>query len=546
MRLLFRVFLALASILHAITFLPASRAQCPLDLPAPVPTQLTVSPQRIVGGSTQQYTLTLTYTIPECGVGWIFVESNIPDLSYPIYQDPFTPLTVFRTTIPLYWTTNVVSPGSYTETFTYTVPPVDHNTIMTLTAIVYASSDPVPLSAGVASLSASMTIVPFTTSISLDKGHLVGGSNETATATISFSVPFSPKYNPTPYFTTTPAGLLSTSGAPASLARGLTPTQRVAEATPVTVTAGVQFAGGSIASGKGNYSFNVTSSASSILYIDPIIPADTASETALGSSCNSSDPTCGGPIKLASGNTYIQQTDIRIPGLGGGLTLTRTWNSAWPSTQAALKSGRFGLNWRSTYEERVFSGSDGTTKYSREDGSFWSFGRGSNTSTLQVMAPANGGAILVPGSTYWTLTFKNGEQRLFDNASGSLTAIIDRNGNATALSYDGLNRLVTVTDPALRHLNFTYADASSPQVVSVSSDVGLVLSYSYDSQGRLTRVTKPDQTTVSFDYNGQSLITAVRDSDGNILESHTYDSMGRGVTSARAGSVDAVSITYPY
>ena len=30
-------------------------------------------------------------------------------------------------------------------------------------------------------------------------------------------------------------------------------------------------------------------------------------------------PDAGAPISLASGNTYIQQTDVRIPGLGGGL-----------------------------------------------------------------------------------------------------------------------------------------------------------------------------------------------------------------------------------
>src|ERR1700682_6640240 len=42
-------------------------------------------------------------------------------------------------------------------------------------------------------------------------------------------------------------------------------------------------------------------------------------------------PTCGQyisvaaqPINLTNGNTYIQQTDVRIPGLGGGLNLERT------------------------------------------------------------------------------------------------------------------------------------------------------------------------------------------------------------------------------
>jgi YD repeat-containing protein len=258
-------------------------------------------------------------------------------------------------------------------------------------------------------------------------------------------------------------------------------------------------------------------------------------------------PTCnklvaGQPISLASGDTTIEQKDIDIPGLGGGLKLVRTWNSKWPSTQAGSQAGLFGPNWRSTYEERVFLGSDSYMKYARSDGSFWSFGY--DSPTWHVAAPANESASLVDGSTYWTLTFKNGEQRQFDNASGNLIAIIDRNGNTTQLTYDGLDRLATVTDPAGRHLSFTYSSSSSYLIIGVSSDVGLSLSYAYDAQGRLITVTKPDNTTLSFEYNAQSLITAVKDSNGIVLESHTYDSNGRGLTSSRANSVEAVTVSY--
>jgi YD repeat-containing protein len=126
-----------------------------------------------------------------------------------------------------------------------------------------------------------------------------------------------------------------------------------------------------------------------------------------------------------------------------------------------------------------------------------------------------------------------------------LTTIIDRNGNATTLTYDSANRLATVTDPASRHLNFTYGSTSSHLVTGVSSDVGLSLSYSYDTQNRLSQVTNPDLTTVTFAYDGQSRITSVTDSNSKVLESHTYDSSGRGLTSSRAAGVDAVTITYP-
>jgi hypothetical protein len=80
--------------------------------------------------------------------------------------------------------------------------------------------------------------------------------------------------------------------------------------------------------------------------------------------CNAMNtPQASKPISLLTGNTYIEETDVRIPGLSSGLSLVRTWNSAWPSTQSAFQIGLFGPNWRSNFEERVFLGSDNYVKY---------------------------------------------------------------------------------------------------------------------------------------------------------------------------------------
>jgi len=156
----------------------------------------------------------------------------------------------------------------------------------------------------------------------------------------------------------------------------------------------------------------------------PAGPGETCSKCVTG----------GKPISLASGDTYIEETDVRVPGLSGGLRLVRIWRSMWPATQAEFQAGLFGPNWRSTFEERVFVGEDNYVKYSRGDGSFWSFGYGSPTggSVWSVAAPANASATLTQGSTYITITFQNGEQRLFNNTSGNLVAIIDRNGKILA------------------------------------------------------------------------------------------------------------------
>lgn len=273
------------------------------------------------------------------------------------------------------------------------------------------------------------------------------------------------------------------------------------------------------------------------------VPSDTGCG---GDSPNSVSPPCvaGRPINLASGNVFIQQTDIRqLPGLGNGLMLTRTWNSKWPSDEAGASVGMFGPNWRSTYEERIFVGSDGTIKLSGTDGSFKSFGY--SNSTWVPVAPATFRANLSAGASNWTLTLADGEQRIFDNASGDLLAIIDRNGNTTTLTYDSLNRLVSVTDPSSRHLYFTYPDSSTRLVSAATTDVGHTVTYSYDTLERLIQVTETDNSKVSIEYDSNSFITAIKDSAGKILESHTYDSSGRGLSSSRANGVESLTVSYP-
>ena len=282
--------------------------------------------------------------------------------------------------------------------------------------------------------------------------------------------------------------------------------------------------------GQGPYSYYI-----STYVCDPPSPP--------GASC----PACGAPISLSTGNTYIVQQDLKIPGLGGGLSLSRTWNSQWPPSVSTFQNGAFGASWRSTYEERFVMGLDNFIKYIRSDGSVWSFKGGGGTAGWVVAAPASQQATLNTDTSvnpYYVLTFQNGEQRRFDKNTGNLIAIIDRNGNTTTVGYDSSGRLSTVTDPVSRQLTFTYGGTNN-FVTTVTSSVGISLSYSYDTQGRLIQVTKQDGTTLNFAYNSQSLITSVTDSNGKVLESHTYDSSNRGLTSAKAGGVESLTISYP-
>jgi len=272
-------------------------------------------------------------------------------------------------------------------------------------------------------------------------------------------------------------------------------------------------------------------------------------------------PWCGGaPIDFASGDTYLTQVDIKVPGLGGGLTLQRSWNSVWPQGngaptyglggQSTLPVGMFGPGWMSNFEENVFFGNDGYMKFSAGTGDVSSFGFSGvveGSSQFTVAGQGSQSTVLTQAPSNWTLVLPNGDQKLLDGTTGKLLSITDRNGNVTTLTYDSSFRLVTVTDPASRHLYFAYATPSSYLVTRVTSDFGVSLSYIYDGLGRLAQYTKPDNTTVSFQYNDNNpmLITAVLDSDQKVLESHTYNSCAQGTSSSRANGAESIAVSYP-
>jgi RHS repeat-associated protein len=250
----------------------------------------------------------------------------------------------------------------------------------------------------------------------------------------------------------------------------------------------------------------------------------------------------GSPINLMTGNTYIAQSDYSLPGLGGGTSLVRTWNSQWRSTGPLTVAGMFGDSWRSTYEDRIQTTTTGVN-YWLDDGKVWRFSLSNGVYT--ITSPPDARAALQLSAGQYTLTFPGGSKKLFDS-NGYLTQVIDHNGNTTNVVYDSAHHITQVTDAGNRTLNFNYGDSANPnQVTSIQDSVGVIATYTYDSSSRLRTVTYADSAEVLFDYDTNSLITSVTDGAGVVLEAHTYDDHRRGLSSQRANGVDLVYVSYP-
>ena len=260
----------------------------------------------------------------------------------------------------------------------------------------------------------------------------------------------------------------------------------------------------------------------------------------LGQQTSSNIPTCqsgysnsacpNDPINAATGNYTYQRTDLTVPGRGLPFAFTRTYNSQDGTP------GPIGAGWTHSYMASLVHNSDSSITIRTPDGQVVVFDPVGNTyisrynrvySTLQSPAP----------STY-VLTTKS--QMSYQFASGQLTSISDRNGNAIQLTYSGSN-LTGITDTAGRQYSLQYG--ASGHLTSLTDPLNRTLQFGYDNAGNLTTFTDANGGTFTYTYDGlHEMLTAI-DPAGNTFLTNTYDDLGH-VTSQADGMGNRWTYSY--
>ncbi|HJX92523.1 MAG TPA: RHS repeat-associated core domain-containing protein [Pyrinomonadaceae bacterium] len=251
-------------------------------------------------------------------------------------------------------------------------------------------------------------------------------------------------------------------------------------------------------------------------------------------SCNSNmgEPVSGvgEPVNVTNGNVYLQQTDYRLPGVGEGLEITRTFNSRMK------RAGLFGYGWSSILDESISAYDALTLRLNMADGRAVYFTRPSTSDPFVPARPLDFHGTLVKNvdNTY-TLTYKDGRVHQF-NTDGTLVSYADRNNNTVSLTYTA-GQPTAITDAAGRTVTIAYDGSGS--IGSLSDSAGTIATYTHWFWGILTNVAYPDgsQFTFSGSFDGNYfLLSSVNDALGNVVESHTYDTQGRALTSEVAGN----------
>ena len=251
---------------------------------------------------------------------------------------------------------------------------------------------------------------------------------------------------------------------------------------------------------------------------------------------------CGGcdatmdPVYFADGNVRVTGADP-LPPIAGH-RLVRTYNS---DEQVVAP---FGRGWTTLFERRMILNSVGDEQMVSLV-----------TETNEVVGFRGAGGIfrqtwprarevddtLSHDATAGTYTHRpagSSEVAVFRASDGRLVALRDiATGREAQITYDAQGLPQTIADSWTGVNWILTADAPHRRIgsVAVSGRPDLVWSYSYDSAGNLLNVTAPGGSTWrTYEYVANRM-TASYDALGSLIESHTYDADGYGISSTGPG-----------
>jgi RHS repeat-associated protein len=234
-------------------------------------------------------------------------------------------------------------------------------------------------------------------------------------------------------------------------------------------------------------------------------------------SCSRADP-----VNTATGEFFLAETDLQLPGAGVALSAARTY-----STTGRTVTGPFGYGWSANFGARlqILIPSDDSNPLPRqveveqENGSILIFTRDGSSSDYFTVDRVHGTLTWNATSDSWKLTRHTKEVLRFDEA-GFLTSVTDLDGNALTFTYTG-SKIAHISGSGGRQISI---DWSGGRVQEITDSSGRSVTYSYNSAGDLTSVTAADGRVMSFEYDESHLMTAfVRPGGGRTENAYDYD-----------------------
>ncbi|MEU3739222.1 DUF6531 domain-containing protein [Streptomyces sp. NPDC032198] len=252
---------------------------------------------------------------------------------------------------------------------------------------------------------------------------------------------------------------------------------------------------------------------------------------------------CGDPVDVATGQMFLNETDLTLPGTLP-LTFTRRVASGYRT------GGWFGPTWTSTADQRLEIDEHGIV-FVTEDGMLLAYPHpeGPDTSVLPASGPHWPLERLDDGSYHVTDPVV-GRRRHFVTTRDDLALlarITDRNHNAIDFDYDSEGTPLTIRHSGGYHLNLTVDDGQITSLILVGAGAGAdsdaavdaaaasterpsqlcIKQYGY-TDGNLTSIVNSSGLPIEFTYDEQCRITSWKDTNDSRYH-YTYDDQDRCV-----------------
>src|ERR1051325_988247 len=246
-------------------------------------------------------------------------------------------------------------------------------------------------------------------------------------------------------------------------------------------------------------------------------------------------------VNSATGNLVIQAKDDYLATIGPDLSLIRTYNSL------GLLSDDNQDNWRLSVHEKVYgltgtvNVSGSTIKKTFGDGADIPYPYDPGRSLYVSNAGDGAHDTLSFSANQWTWTDGTPNVQEIYNSSGQLISVKDSDNNTNTYGYTGA-LLTSITDASGQTTTFTYSGNNLTQVsVSSSGQTQTLTRYSYNNN-RVSKVTvdlppsdnsitdgKVYTTTYTYVDATSKRVASITESDGSTI-SFTYDAQGRVAT----------------
>jgi RHS repeat-associated protein len=239
-------------------------------------------------------------------------------------------------------------------------------------------------------------------------------------------------------------------------------------------------------------------------------------------------PTCGGMCRYAITRSAVSvnlgDTPVGYdPAIGPPVKVSLSYNQredAQPVTFDYFNIGqKWTLSWLSFVTDDPSVPGASVSRSQGDGGAF--FYSGYDSGTGRFAPQDDDGSVLtrVSGTPIrYERQRPDGSVEVYTHSDGAtayprrifLAQVIDPQGNAVTLGYDGQLRLLTLTDAVGRDTTFSYEKAGFPLLVTKITDpFGRSAKLTYDGLNRLKSITDTIGLTSSFTYDANSLVDSM-------------------------------------